>query len=314
MQTTQIRSAWRPLPAFVLAFAAWPQFVSAQAPIVNPPPTTTPFPAAVASDPGASPTAMPTETWFEGGQFGDPAMAPAYMPCDAAGGCCPSASGSEYGEWSPTCGDDPRNAHSGLLGKTYIDLRYEQVWIDDPLLEQFDDTVQGYVTSLNIPLIGAGGTTPIGVDTFFGFRQSFLDGSVTIPPPIGVTIGLDAQVQSVQAGFSIYGQRSEDVRPFIQLGLGYDNFVTKVSVGPIQLRDSDDELRALVNLGVEFDITSYLAGRVRMDVETKDQFDDSTVGTELILWPADPFFVRSGVFVPLRGDAVGIQIGGGFAF
>ena len=201
--------------------------------------------------------------------------------------------------------------HAGLLGKIYLQNRYRYQNIDNKAV---GDSWQGYDTLLNLPAITLNTPTPLDVDVFAGYVNMDVHGDRWYRP--------DLKSEAFNVGASIYPTISSQFRPFVQVGA---RFVKNEAVGnsnawagfpfnaaPIHQVDHDTSL--ILNGGFEYDLFDSLAYRMTLFTETQDRFQDSVMSHDLILWPVNKIFIRSGIYSNLNGDHMGFMVGGGLAF
>ena len=204
-------------------------------------------------------------------------------------------------------GNPPTGRHSGLLGKMYLQGRYLHFEGDDPVISQFDDTLQGFDVFFNAPIPWFHAVTPgFGVDAFFNYAQVGLDGSNS-----GVTV--DADLQLYRTGATLYAEFYGPIRPFVQIGVDHGYSKIRITNGMTSVRISEEDTELMLNVGVEADINQMASTRLMLEIDT-DQFDTSPFTADLILWPDPRFFLRGGLFVSLNGDEIGGQVGAGFVF
>lgn len=213
---------------------------------------------------------------------------------------------------------DPSD-HAGLLGKIYMQQRYVSLKVDERHLRQIDKSLQGFDTFINLPAITLDLPTPLDFDVFFGYGNLGLKGSEGTGPPLDLTVGMNAKIESYTVGTTIYPTLSEKWRPFVQVGAQFSRSDTDISVnagqfGSFAVNDVDHETRLLLNGGFETDLLDCLAYRMALHAETEDRFLDSRITNDLILWPHDKIFVRGGIVSSLDGGGLGFTVGGGLAF
>lgn len=206
------------------------------------------------------------------------------------------------------------DTHAGLLGKRYVQAMYRHYQLNDAAADFFDDTLQGFDTRLNLPVLKMGQFGKFGVDAFAGYGRLTMGGSAAIGPPINLPASFHAEIDSYYAGATLYTTAFETIRPFAQLGAAYTENSANFALGPFGFRETDYDTEFRFILGTEADLTSFAALRLALDVETQESFGDSGIATELILWPLEKVFVRGGFITPLDGDGIGGTIGAGFQF
>ncbi len=202
--------------------------------------------------------------------------------------------------------DDP-----GLLGRHFLEGQF--IMLRTPSeFRAIDSSMTGFSTTLNVP-------TPwndflpatIGQDLFasalglnFGGYGSFG----------GAIIDVGAELRSASAGINTYLYLTNDIRPFVQLGVTYEASTISLGGGGFAFDATDLDSRMLVNPGIELDLTDQLALRTTFDLDTKGSIDDTLYRVELIAWPTPWFYVRGGILGDVEGDTVGGIIGGGIAW
>lgn len=201
----------------------------------------------------------------------------------------------------------PTGRHSGLLGKMYLQGRYLHIEGDDPVVSQFDDTLQGFDVFFNAPIPWFHAVTPgMGVDAFFNYARVGLDGTNS-------GLSVDADVQVYRAGATLYAEFYGPIRPFVQVGAEHGANSIRISDGFTSLRVKDYNTYLLLNVGIEADINQMASTRLMLEIDT-DQFESSPFTADLILWPDPRFFLRGGLYVTLDGNEIGGQVGAGFVF
>ncbi len=208
--------------------------------------------------------------------------------------------------------------HAGLLGKVYIQQRYLQQGIDDADVRQFDKTLQGFDTFINLPAITLDLPTPLDVDVFFGYMNTGLKGSQNIGPPFDLSVSVNGKNEVYSVGTTIYLTEAKRWRPFVQVGAEFtrSDVDFSISSGLNGFADNivDHDTDLLLNAGFEFDLLDVLGYRMTIDFETQDRFRDSMLSNELILWPHEKIFIRGGTVTSLDGGGLGFALGGGLAF
>jgi hypothetical protein len=213
---------------------------------------------------------------------------------------------------------DPSD-HTGLLGKIYLQQRYVYLGIDDRDIRQFDKSVQGFDTFLNLPVTTIDLPHPIDLDVFFGYANLGFKGSETFGPPVDVHIAVNARAENYVVGTTIYPTLADGFRPFVQVGAEFTRAEANLAIGPDPMNlaafnEVDNDTNLLLNIGFEADILDVLGYRATLDLETEDRFRDSMLMNDLILWPHERIYIRGGVATSLDGGGLGFTIGGGLAF
>lgn len=213
---------------------------------------------------------------------------------------------------------DP-SEHTGLLGKVYLQQRYIYLKIDDREVREFDKSVQGFDTSLNLPVATLDLPHPIDLDVFFGYTNLGFKGSAESGPPLDIRMAVNSRVDNYAVGTTIYPTLAEKFRPYVQVGAEFTRAEADIAIGtdPLAMavfNDVDNDTSLLLNVGFEADILDVLGYRMTLDLETEDRFRDSTLMNDLILWPHERIYIRGGVATSLDGGGLGFTIGGGLAF
>lgn len=213
---------------------------------------------------------------------------------------------------------DP-SEHTGLLGKVYLQQRYVYLGIDEREVRQFDKSVQGFDTFLNLPVTTLDLPHPIDLDVFFGYANLGFKGSENFGPPIDMRMSVNAKADNYVVGTTIYPTLAEGFRPYVQVGAEFTRAEANFAIGPDPLNmaafsEVDNDTSLLLNIGFEADILDVLGYRMTLDLETEDRFRDSTLMNDLILWPHERIYIRGGVATSLDGGGLGFTIGGGLAF
>ena len=208
--------------------------------------------------------------------------------------------------------------HAGLLGKLFMQQRYRQLSVDDAVLRQFDKSLQGFDSLINLPVLTLDLPLSLDFDVFFGYANVGLKGTVTTGPPLEITALLNAKSEAFTVGTSIYPTWGERWRPFVQIGVQFSRSDVNIAIhDPLDaFADNfvDHQTDLLLNGGLEWDLLDNLAFRMTLHAETSDRFRDSVVTNELILWPHDRIFIRGGVVTSLDHGGSGFTLGGGLAF
>lgn len=213
---------------------------------------------------------------------------------------------------------DPSD-HTGLLGKIYLQQRYDYLRVDDRDIRQLDKSIQGTDTFANLPVFTLNSSLPLDFDVFFGYRNLGLKGSAQTGPPLDLIVGANVKLENFVVGTTIYPTMAEQFRPFVQVGANFSRTDADFFLGtdPQNMTAGnvvDHETSLLLNVGFEADILDYLGYRMTLNMETEDSFQDSMLTNDLILWPHEKIFVRGGMATSLDGGGIGFTIGGGLAF
>lgn len=208
--------------------------------------------------------------------------------------------------------------HTGLLGKVFMQQRYLQLGVDDPTLGRIDDSLQGFDSLINLPLMTLESEIPLDFDLFFGYSNLGLKGSTSSGPPLNLLVAVNGKSESYTLGTSIYLTQAERWRPFVQLGVEYTqadfDLTMKSPVDTFADNFVDGQTDVLFNVGFEYDLFDVLGYRMTIDCETGGRFRDSMLLNDLILWPHEKIFIRGGLATSLEGGGVGFAIGGGLTF
>lgn len=205
----------------------------------------------------------------------------------------------------------PFDNEPGLLGRHFLEGQFILMRTPEEL-RSVDSSMSGFSTTLNIP-------TPwnemlpvtIGQDLFvsgMGLNYGGMGGFG------GAIIEVDAELRSVSGGINTYVYLTNDIRPFVQLGVTCDATSIELSGGGFAFNDTDLESRILVNPGIELDLTDQVALRTTFDLDTDEGLNDTMYRVELIAWPTEWLYVRGGIAGDVEGDTVGGLIGAGLAW
>lgn len=209
--------------------------------------------------------------------------------------------------FSDLSGSSDTAAHAGLLGKMYLETRYVHIHTDEAIIQPFDDTYQGVDATFNMPMSWLTELAPsMGADVFFNYQHLQIGG--TTGPST-----LEMDVNSYSAGVSLYAAAFGPVRPFAQLGVQHD-VIDAFASGPGGTGSvSDDDTNLLAIVGLEADVAENASARVAIDIN-EEAFDTPPITADVIIWPAEQFYLRAGLFATTDGDEVGGLFGGGIVF
>ncbi|MFN6152611.1 MAG: hypothetical protein ACK5BP_21870, partial [Planctomyces sp.] len=115
-------------------------------------------------------------------------------------------------------------------------------------------------------------------------------------------------------GINTYFYLTEDVRPFLQLGVGTEFARSRVTALGASFDLGDLNSRLVANPGLEIDLMDDLAWRSVLLTATEDRFDESLYQSELIYWVSDRIYLRGGAIGDIRNDAFGWIFGAGWAW
>lgn len=208
------------------------------------------------------------------------------------------------------------SSHPGLLGKQYVEGRYLYLDIDD-LPSELGDHIEGLRSSINTPLFSFDEKL-ISVDGFASFQYLSLSSSFTYPvddPPSIQSADVRMSQSILSVGASLYTEPEPGVRPFLQVGVRQRMERIRFSLpdfGRFVARENDTLL--LLIPGIEVDVIKDLAVRASVDIETREEFDDSEAAAELIYWPGQQIFMRAGALTFLNGTSQGFFAGLGYAY
>lgn len=213
---------------------------------------------------------------------------------------------------------DP-SEHTGLLGKIYLQQRYDYLRVDDTDIRRLDKSIQGTDSVANLPVFTLNTALPLDFDVFFGYQNLGLKGSAQTGPPLDLTVGANWKIETFVVGTTIYQTMAEQFRPFVQVGANFSRSDADFFLGtdPLNMTAGnfvDHDTSLLLNVGFEADILDFLGYRMTLNLETKDRFQDSMLMNDLILWPHERIFARGGFATSLDGAGIGFTIGGGLAF
>ena len=202
-----------------------------------------------------------------------------------------------------------RPEHAGLLGKMYLEARYVHIQTEEAIIQPFDDTYQGVDATFNMPMSWLTELAPsIGADIFFSFQHLQIGGTTG-----GYTLDMD--VNSYAAGVSVYAAAFGPIRPFVQLGVQHDVIdlfaANPQVVATVSISQNDTYLLSIV--GLEADVAENTSVRLAIDIN-EQAFDAPPITADLIIWPAEQFYLRAGVFATTDGNEVGGLFGGGIVF
>ncbi len=209
--------------------------------------------------------------------------------------------------FSDLSGSSDSAAHAGLLGKMYLQARYVHIQTDEAVIQPFDDTYQGVDATFNMPMPWVTELAPsVGADAFFSFQHLQIGGRAG-----GNTLEMD--VNSYSAGVSLYAAAFGPVRPFVQLGVQHDVIDAFASGGGGSASIGDNDTNLLAIAGMEADVAENMSVRLAIDIN-EQAFDAPPITADLIIWPAEQFYLRAGVFATTDGNEVGGLFGGGIVF
>ncbi len=230
-------------------------------------------------------------------------------------------SAQTHNDWTQYADDETHPA--SLLGSHYSDIQY--VWFSGGRNGDLTGDIDGALTSFNVPARWNRHLPEyIGQDVFI--NTSWLNGGYSIPggqmapdPSIGPPVGfnIDYEARSFSTGLSTWVYLNEDVRPFLQLGLGTSFGALGVSYTGLQIPGitlGSLDNRLVANPGVEVVVHEDIFWRSQLNIETRDQFRDSIWRTEIVAWLGEHLFLRGGVLGDLRGDGFGGTFGAGLAW
>ena len=196
---------------------------------------------------------------------------------------------------------------AGLLGRSYGDLQFLRLDVSSDV-PGVDFDAKGFQTSFNIPARWNSSLPEfMGQDVFL--TTTWL--STTVEDS-GVLADVDAR--QFTTGVNTYFYLTEDVRPFLQLGVGTEFARIRVNAlgGSLDLGDLNSRLVA--NPGLEIDLMDDLAWRSVILTATEDRFDESLYQSELIYWVSDKIYLRGGAVGDIQNDAFGWIFGAGWAW
>lgn len=218
---------------------------------------------------------------------------------------------------------DDETHPASLLGSHYSDIQY--VWFSGGRNSDLTGDIDGALTSFNVPARWNRHLPEyIGQDVFIS--TSWLDGGYSIPggqmapnPNIGPPIGfnVDYRARTFSTGLNTWLYLKEDVRPFLQLGVGTSFGALSVSYEGLSLPGvtlGSLNNRLIANPGVEIVVHEDIFWRSQLNIETEDKILDSIWRTELVAWLGEHVFLRGGLLGDLRGDGFGGMIGAGLAW
>lgn len=203
-----------------------------------------------------------------------------------------------------------QSPHSGLLGKRYLIASYVYADTSNLFDDTFLDNANGFEATLNLPILKGDGSKAFAVDAFASYLMLFANDDASTP--FG-NMEVDIKLSDIAAGFTFYTEAFDRVRPFGQLGWRYNvaDFRLTTPFGAIDDDESDD--RVLLNLGTELDLTSTLAFRGVLEVDT-EEFDSSLLRGDFIISPNNNYILKVGGFGQLDGDIFGFNLGAGLKF
>lgn len=190
----------------------------------------------------------------------------------------------------------------GLLGKGHASGQYLAVRFDNDEFPGLDDVHHGWRTQLNMPLVWAEREDQwsLGVDVFGTLSGLRVDGELSGAPPIDV----DIDFLIGDAGFNIFTNATEHIRPFAQFGLNWTQIKGRATDGVTTLETRDAQTTALLGAGVEVDLWEFLAVRASV-VFDAESIDNTEFVGELFLRPGDQWFGRFTVQTDTDGDLLG---------
>ena len=206
--------------------------------------------------------------------------------------------------------------HPGLLGKSYLDLRYHQIEPSDlGFATTLFDPFQGMILSSNTPLPPLDELPgPFRYDFYVETHFLHLDGTGFLPFRRDPVVPIEAHSSSLDFALTAYVDEFETARPFIQFGVSFRRDWERLTINQTVLIFDRSRTALLANVGCEFDLMDRLALRTQIDLNTDDEFDRSLGSLELIWWPLRRVYFRGGMFGPLDASSVGGLIGAGVVF
>lgn len=198
----------------------------------------------------------------------------------------------------------------GLLGKPNVSAQYLLLRAGDDL-DDFDTKLgHGGRLQASVPLIQP------DIEAAWGFG---LDGfgaitglGVEARSPFDPDLSLDVTLLGGDLGANFYTRATENVRPFVQLGINWSQISAKISGGP-SFKETDTSL--VLAAGVEVDVFPFAAVRGSYGRGTDgfgSGFDSAFLG-EVILRPGDHWFGRFSASVANDKTVIG-GFGAGFAW
>lgn len=198
----------------------------------------------------------------------------------------------------------------GLLGKPYVSGQYLLLRLGDDFDAYDTDLGNGGRLQGNIPLLipDSEQAWGFGLDAFTTFSGLRFDGTLIADP----SISIDSDVLSGDVGLSFYARATENIRPFVQLGINWTKFDVQSSLG-LSVKESDTGL--VLTAGVEVDVFPFAAVRASYGRGADgfgDGFDPAFLG-EVIWRPGDHWFGRFSASIDNGKTVIG-GFGAGFAW
>lgn len=194
------------------------------------------------------------------------------------------------------------STHGGLLGKTYVRGAYLYNGVDDTGGIDFD-ALEGWDAEFNAPIPWISSDT-LAADFIAEFEHRQIDAAFG-------TTRITSEGRFFAVGIRLIAMPDAWFRPFVSLGASFQEFKFQATGIPTS---KEDEEEFVSTIGIEADIASNASIRGEFEID-RDDIDESTFETTVVLWLGDHFFFRGGGVIPLDDDLdPGVTIGGGVAF
>ncbi len=200
----------------------------------------------------------------------------------------------------------------GLLGKSSVTVQYLGLHVGDEF-DDFDvDLGNGGRLQANFPLGIPNDETPwtIGIDAFGIFSGVGFDFDPNTPG-----LEMSATFLGGDIGAIFYTRATENIRPFVQLGLNWTNANVEASAPGFSINDNvDSGANLILHGGVEIDVFPAMSVRGSFGRGT-DGLGIGTIGFlgEVIVRPGDNWFCRFSSSVDDESNVLG-AIGFGYAW
>lgn len=186
----------------------------------------------------------------------------------------------------------------GLLGKPYLSAQYLSLWTGDG----FDELGNGGRIQGNFPLVipsddsaWASGIDVIG--TFSGIGLDIRDPSIP-------DLKMNAQLLGGDLGMNFFARATENIRPFVQLGMNWRQADVKATALGFSFRHLDSDTNLILTGGVEVDVFPAMALRGSYGLDA-DGYGGTAFLGEVILRPGDHWFGRFSASVDSDKTVIG---------
>ncbi|TXT18526.1 MAG: hypothetical protein FD138_4440 [Planctomycetota bacterium] len=207
--------------------------------------------------------------------------------------------------WSATQADA-----QGLLGKPYVSSQYMTFKPGGDFDSLETSNRNGGRIQGSIPLIVSEGESgwSCGMDGF----GTFSGASFKVRDPSFAALSVNASIIGGDLGLNLFTRATEDIRPFVQLGVNWAQTEVRGSFGPFTFSERDTETSLIVAGGVEVDVFPNTALRASYGKGTDGLGGTGFLG-ELVFRPMDNWFGRFSVNVDKDENIIG-GFGVGYAW